>query len=168
MPSTYHLLCLWTVTPAFLYHIRRVHCCVAVEAPFGMTFNKKVEAFHLPLTSAASGGPHIHSPLAFLPSWPKILLKRESASIHRLVSKTLAAVKDMSQVVKKPVLHQMCRKCHRLLFLQKTSSFSFTKYSYHWRANPFFFPEGCFCTTCSIEMNSMRAFEHQPTFVGWF
>ncbi|XP_020956646.1 limbin isoform X2 [Sus scrofa] len=77
----------------------------AVEAPFGMTFNKKVEAFHLPLTSAASGGPHIHSPLAFLPSWPKILLKRESASIHRLHGDTS---RDLQGTSENGVIFQKC------------------------------------------------------------
>ncbi|XP_047654704.1 limbin isoform X3 [Phacochoerus africanus] len=77
-----------------------------VEAPFGMTFNKKVEAFHPPLTSAASGGPHIHSPFAFLPSWPKILLKRESASTqYRLHGDTS---RDLQGTSENGVIFQKC------------------------------------------------------------
>ncbi|XP_032488571.1 limbin isoform X3 [Phocoena sinus] len=61
------------------------HFLTAVEAPFGMKFNKKTEVFNPPPTSAASSGPWIHSIFAFIPSWPKkTLFKRESAVTHHL------------------------------------------------------------------------------------
>lgn len=149
---TYHVVCLWSLTAAFLYYVMHVHCYFAVEAPFGMKFNKKTEVFNPPPTSAASSGPRIHSIFAFIPSWPKkTLFKRESAVTHHLVSNMFSSLKDISEVVKKPILDHMCRKCQRLLFLQKTYSSSFTEYSYHWEANPSYFPESCcFRTIYSI------------------
>ncbi|XP_061048073.1 limbin isoform X2 [Eubalaena glacialis] len=61
------------------------HFLTAVEAPFGMKFNKKTEVFNPPPTSAASSGPWIHSVFAFITSWPKkTLFKRESAVTHHL------------------------------------------------------------------------------------
>lgn len=87
-----------------------------------MKFSKEIEVFNPPLASAASSEPWVHSVFAFIHSWPrKTLFKRDSAVTHRLVSNMFSSFKDISEVVKKPVLDHLCRKCHRLLFLlQKT------------------------------------------------
>ena len=122
MPAMYHVVCFQSLTIAFLYYVMHARYCFAEEAPFRMKFSKEIEVFNPPLASAASSEPWVHSVFAFTHSWPrKTLFKRDSAVTHRLVSNMFSSFKDVSEIVKKPVLDHLCRKCHRLLFLlQKT------------------------------------------------
>ncbi|XP_066892496.1 limbin isoform X3 [Kogia breviceps] len=82
------------------------HFLTAVEAPFGMKFNKKTEVFDPSPTSAASSGPWIHSIFAFIPSWPKkTLFKRESAVTHHLYGDVSRDIQGTSE---NGVIFQKC------------------------------------------------------------